>query len=178
MESTPQLSWDLGNSGLCWQLRRTRRAGYMVHICNPSMLEGKVRGSELKVILRYRLGSGPAWSAGWVPGRPGLHRETLFRKIKQKHWVQWKREPGPEATEAVDGAVLLLSLWLWNLSSCHVYVYTHAHIHAHTHSQITFSSWSSCLPLLGTCITGMARVTKSGKWFCFLSSQEETRDKV
>jgi hypothetical protein len=25
----------------------------------------------------------PAWSTEWVPGQPGLHRETLFRNNKQ-----------------------------------------------------------------------------------------------
>jgi hypothetical protein len=28
------------------------------------------------------LSSRPAWSTKWVPGQPGLHRETLSRKIK------------------------------------------------------------------------------------------------
>jgi hypothetical protein len=26
----------------------------------------------------------PAWSTEWVPGQPGLYRETLSRKIKNK----------------------------------------------------------------------------------------------
>jgi hypothetical protein len=29
------------------------------------------------------LSSRPAWSIEWVPGQPGLHRETLSRKIKK-----------------------------------------------------------------------------------------------
>ena len=33
------------------------------------------------------LSSGPAWSTEWVPGQPGLHRETLSRKTKK-----WKKE--------------------------------------------------------------------------------------
>jgi hypothetical protein len=30
------------------------------------------------------LSSRPAWSTEWVPGQPGLYRETLSRKQKQK----------------------------------------------------------------------------------------------
>jgi hypothetical protein len=31
------------------------------------------------------LSSRPAWSTKWVPGQPGLHRETLSRKTKKKN---------------------------------------------------------------------------------------------
>jgi hypothetical protein len=31
------------------------------------------------------LSSRPAWSTGWVPGQPGLHRETLSRKTKKQN---------------------------------------------------------------------------------------------
>ena len=27
----------------------------------------------------------PAWSTEWIPGQPGLHRETLSRKNKNKN---------------------------------------------------------------------------------------------
>jgi hypothetical protein len=30
------------------------------------------------------LSSRPAWSTKWVPGQPGLHRETLSREKKKK----------------------------------------------------------------------------------------------
>jgi hypothetical protein len=30
------------------------------------------------------LSSRPAWSTKWVPGQPGLHRETLSRKTRKK----------------------------------------------------------------------------------------------
>jgi hypothetical protein len=30
------------------------------------------------------LSSKPAWSTEWVPGQPGLHRETLSQKKKKK----------------------------------------------------------------------------------------------
>jgi hypothetical protein len=33
------------------------------------------------------LSSRPAWSTKWVPGQPGLYRETLFRKTEKKNWV-------------------------------------------------------------------------------------------
>jgi hypothetical protein len=30
------------------------------------------------------LSSRPAWSTKWVPGQPGLHRETLSQKTKKE----------------------------------------------------------------------------------------------
>jgi hypothetical protein len=41
---------------------------------NPSTWEAEAGGF---------LSSRPAWSTEWVPGQPGLHRETLSRKTKQ-----------------------------------------------------------------------------------------------
>jgi hypothetical protein len=42
-----------------------------VHAFNPSTWEAEAGGF---------LSSRPAWSTEWVPGQPGLHRETLSRK--------------------------------------------------------------------------------------------------
>ena len=44
-----------------------------------------VRGgqsSEFEASLVYRVSSRPVWSTEWVPGQPGLHRETLSCKNK------------------------------------------------------------------------------------------------
>ena len=55
-----------------------RRWAMVVHAFNPSTWEAEAG--------RY-LSLGPAWSWEWVPGQPGLHRETLSQtsqKNKQK----------------------------------------------------------------------------------------------
>jgi hypothetical protein len=46
-------------------------AGVVVHTFNPSTREAEASGF---------LSSRPAWSTKWVPGGPGLHRETLSWK--------------------------------------------------------------------------------------------------
>jgi hypothetical protein len=43
----------------------------VAHAFNPSTWEAEAGGF---------LSSRPAWSTEWVPGQPGLHRETLSRK--------------------------------------------------------------------------------------------------
>jgi hypothetical protein len=48
----------------------------VVHAFNPSTWEAEA--GEF-------LSSRPAWSTEWVPGQPGLHRETLSRKTKQNN---------------------------------------------------------------------------------------------
>jgi hypothetical protein len=45
------------------------------HAFNPSTWEAEAGGF---------LSSSPAWSTEWIPGQPGLHRETLSRKTKNK----------------------------------------------------------------------------------------------
>jgi hypothetical protein len=47
----------------------------VAHAFNPSTWEAEAGGF---------LSSRPAWSTEWVPGQPGLHRETLSRKTKKK----------------------------------------------------------------------------------------------
>jgi hypothetical protein len=51
------------------------KSGVVVHAFNPSTWEAEAGGS---------LSSRPAWSTEWVPGQPGLHRETLSRKNQKK----------------------------------------------------------------------------------------------
>jgi hypothetical protein len=47
----------------------------VAHAFNPS-----TREAEAGEFLSSR----PAWSTKWVPGQPGLHRETLSRKKNKK----------------------------------------------------------------------------------------------
>ena len=49
--------------------------GVVVHAFNHS-----TREAEAGVFLSSR----PAWSTKWVPGQPGLYRETLSQKKKKK----------------------------------------------------------------------------------------------
>ena len=56
---------------------------------NPSTLEAEAGKS-----LRSRT----AWSIEQVPGQPGLHRETLFQKKKEKE----KKEGRKEGRQAFD----------------------------------------------------------------------------
>jgi hypothetical protein len=50
--------------------------GMVAHTFNPSTQEAEAGGF---------LSSRPAWSTEWVPGQPGLHRETLSRKNKKQN---------------------------------------------------------------------------------------------
>jgi hypothetical protein len=56
--------------------------GVVVHAFNPSTQEEAGRF----------LSSRPAWSTVWVPGQPGLYRETLSRKRKEKKRKEKKRK--------------------------------------------------------------------------------------
>jgi hypothetical protein len=47
----------------------------VMHAFNPSTREVEASGF---------LSSRPAWSTKWVPGQPGLYRETLSRKSQKK----------------------------------------------------------------------------------------------
>jgi hypothetical protein len=47
----------------------------MAHAFNPSTWKTEAGGF---------LSSRPAWSTKWVPGQPGLYRETLSQKTKKK----------------------------------------------------------------------------------------------
>jgi hypothetical protein len=50
--------------------------GMVAHTFHPSTWEAEAGGF---------LSSRPAWSTEWVPGPPGLHRETLSQKTKTKN---------------------------------------------------------------------------------------------
>jgi hypothetical protein len=56
-------------------LKTSQKPDVVAHAFNPSTREAEAGG-----FLSLR----PAWSTKWVPGQPGLYRETLSRKQKQK----------------------------------------------------------------------------------------------
>jgi hypothetical protein len=55
----------------------------VAHAFNPSTREAEAGGF---------LSSRPAWSTEWVPGQPGLHRETLSRKKQNKTKKQKQKQ--------------------------------------------------------------------------------------
>jgi hypothetical protein len=56
----------------------------MAHAFNPSTREAEADGF---------LSSRPAWSTKWVPGQPGLHRETLSQRKKKKICICGSQNP-------------------------------------------------------------------------------------
>jgi hypothetical protein len=57
------------------------------------------------------LSSRPAWSAKWVPGQPGLHRETLSRKTnpppkKKEEEEEEEKKKEKEEEEGEEAASL------------------------------------------------------------------------
>jgi hypothetical protein len=61
-----------------------KRPGMVAHAYNPSIWEAEAGGF---------LSSRPAWSTKWVPGQPGLYRETLSRKNKNKQTNKDSSDP-------------------------------------------------------------------------------------
>jgi hypothetical protein len=58
----------------------------VAHAFNPSTWEAEAGGF---------LSSRPAWSTKWVPGQPGLYRETLSRKQTPKQHLKTIGEVKP-----------------------------------------------------------------------------------
>jgi hypothetical protein len=61
--------------------------GVVAYAFNPSTREAEAGGF---------LSSRPAWSTEWVPGQPGLYRETLSRKKTKKQ----KQKPKEQTNKA------------------------------------------------------------------------------
>jgi hypothetical protein len=77
----------------------------VAHAFNPSTLEAEAGG-----FLSLR----PAWSAKWVPGQPGLYRETLSRKNKTKQNKtkpkKWKAKKSDLVNQATLGRGIKTSI--------------------------------------------------------------------
>jgi hypothetical protein len=58
-----------------WVLKIGNSQAVVVHTFSPGTWEAEAGG-----FLSWR----PAWSTEWVPGQPGLYRETLSQKTKTK----------------------------------------------------------------------------------------------
>jgi hypothetical protein len=63
--------------------KRKEKPGVVAHAFNLSTQEAEAGGF---------LSSRPAWSTEWVPGQPGLHRETLSRKTKTNKQTKTKQK--------------------------------------------------------------------------------------
>jgi hypothetical protein len=70
------------------QNKTKKQPGVVVHAFNPRTREAEVGKS---------LSSRPAWSTQWVPGQPGLHRETLSRKTKNKTKQKQTNKKNPKS---------------------------------------------------------------------------------
>jgi hypothetical protein len=71
----------------------------VAHAFNPSTREAEAGGF---------LSSRPAWSTKWVPGQPGLYRETLPRKTKNNK----KKFGAGEMAQRVRAPTALLRSWV------------------------------------------------------------------
>jgi hypothetical protein len=77
------------------QVRKYTISGMVAHAFNPSTWEAEAGGF---------LSSRPTWFTKWVPGQPGIHRETLSRKTKNQtkpnktkqkiHYQEWQQATG------------------------------------------------------------------------------------
>jgi hypothetical protein len=78
------------------------KPGVVVHAFNPSTWEAEAGG-----FLSLR----PAWSTEWVPGQPGLHRETLSRKTKtNKQTNKQKPKQNPY--------IMIFAIIQWSSQAC------------------------------------------------------------
>jgi hypothetical protein len=70
-------------------------AGMVAHAFNPS-----TQKAEAGRFLSLR----PAWSTEWVPGQPGLHKETLSQKnkTKQKDKGYWEHIENFESIQTIE----------------------------------------------------------------------------
>jgi hypothetical protein len=85
----------------------------VAHAFNPSTWEAEAGGF---------LSSRPAWSTEWVPGQPGLHRETLFRKNKNKNKTTKNQPPPPANFQCMSS-------------------YSSTHTHTHTYTLRALAGW-------------------------------------
>jgi hypothetical protein len=89
---------EQNSNGLCSKIKnRQMEPGVVAHAFNPSTWEAEAGGF---------LSSRSAWSTKWVPGHPGLYRETLSQKTKQTKkidkWDLIKSQSFCKAKETVN----------------------------------------------------------------------------
>jgi hypothetical protein len=58
--------------------KNLKEPGVVAHAFNTSTGEAEAEAEASEF-----LSLGPAWSTEWVPGQPGLHRETLSQKTQK-----------------------------------------------------------------------------------------------
>jgi hypothetical protein len=66
-----------------WSIKNQWGQAVVAHAFNPNTWEAEAGGF---------LSSRPAWSTEWVPGQPGLHRETLSQKTKKQNKTKTKNK--------------------------------------------------------------------------------------
>ena len=79
----------------------------VAHACNPSTWEAEAGGF---------LSSRSAWSTEWVPGQPGLHRETLSRKNKKQNKTKKQNNNNNKKTYSKSNT--------WVLNNRHLHLYS------------------------------------------------------
>jgi hypothetical protein len=67
------------------------------------------------------LSSRPAWSTEWVPGQPGLYRETLSPKTKKKGKKERKKRKEKKRKEK-KGIKVEVAPRVWKLSTWEAYI--------------------------------------------------------
>ena len=72
--------------------------GMVAHAFNPRTQEAEAGEC---------LSSRPAWSTEWVPGQPGLHRETMSQKTNKKN----KKQKTKTENLVVEN-ICLYSIWI------------------------------------------------------------------
>ena len=86
-DDRPNCKGSLSRHWSCQE--KEERLGMVAHAFNPSTWEAEAREF---------LSSRPAWSTEWVPGQPGLYRDTLLReraRERERERVrerEWERE--------------------------------------------------------------------------------------
>jgi hypothetical protein len=87
----------------------------VAHAFNPSIMEAEAGGF---------LSSRPVWSTKWIPGQPGLHRETLSQKNKTKQNKTKKDIISLISQSAPYYWELWMTSWyIWNVHSLILYNY-------------------------------------------------------
>jgi hypothetical protein len=104
----------------------------VVNTFNPSTWEAEAGGF---------LSSRPAWSTEWVPGQPGLYRETLSQKTKKLIII----------------IIIIIIIYVCVCIYIYIYMYIYIYIHTHIHTYFeklklqktnSYKFRGSCLPLV------------------------------